>query len=60
MTNINQFQGIMYKVGVMLMGSRNNSPKKVKEVVLEVEGKTKINNIFDYLLDLGKISSMNV
>lgn len=35
----------MYKVGVMLMGNQNESPKKVKEVILEVEAKTKMINI---------------
>ena len=39
----------MYKVGVMMMGKEEaggKSPTKVKEVILEVEAKTKIENIF--------------
>lgn len=45
----------MYKVGVMMMGKDEpgtKSPTKVKEVILEVEAKTKILNIFEYLLQL--------
>lgn len=46
----------MYKVGVMMMGRpAEASPKKVREVILEVEAKTKILNIFEYLLELNKI-----
>ena len=36
------------------------SPTKVKEVILEVEAKTKIENIFQYLLELKKIKDLNV
>lgn len=51
----------MYKVGVMMMGkSSTESPSKVKEVILEVEAKTKVVNIFEYLLELKKIKDMNV
>lgn len=35
----------MHKVGVMMMGKMKESPKKVKEIILEVEGKTKMSNI---------------
>jgi hypothetical protein len=45
----------MYKVGVMVMGTMKESPKRVKEIILEVEAKTKMNNILDYLLEMGKI-----
>ena len=44
------------------MGKNNpeaRSPTKVKEVILEVEAKTKISNIFEYLLELKKIKDMN-
>lgn len=53
----------MYKVGVMMMGKEEpgvKSPTKVKEVVLEVEAKTKIENIFEYLIELNKIKNRNV
>lgn len=51
----------MYKVGVMMMGRPAEvSPKKVKEVILEVQAKTKISNIYEYLLQLNKIDNMNV
>ena len=41
----------MYKVGVMMMGKQSTqSPAKVKEVILQVQAKTKILNIFEYLL----------
>ena len=36
------------------------SPTKVKEVILEVEAKTKVINIFEYLLELKKIKDLNV
>ena len=43
----------MYKVGIMMMGKPSKqSPAKVKEVILEVEAKTKVENIFEYLLEL--------
>ena len=36
----------MYKVGVMMMGKEGSkTPAKVKEVILEVEAKTKISNV---------------
>ena len=36
----------MHKIGVLMMGKMNvSSPKKVKEIILEVEGKTKMINI---------------
>ena len=45
----------------MMMGkSSTESPSKVKEVILEVEAKTKVVNIFEYLLELKKIKDMNV
>jgi hypothetical protein len=50
----------MHKIGVMLMGKSRESPKKVKEIILEVEGKTKMLNIAEYLLELGKIQNTNV
>jgi len=40
----------MYKVGVMMIMRIRESPKKVKEIILEVEGKTKMSNIAEYLL----------
>lgn len=45
----------MHKVGVMMMFAMGESPKKVKEIILEVEGKTKISNILEYLLEMDKI-----
>ena len=50
----------MYKVGVRLMGRPETSVSKVKEIVLEVEPKTKIKNVFEYLAELDKIRSSNV
>lgn len=50
----------MHKIGVMLMGKAGESPKKVKEIILEVEGKTKMSNIAQYLLEMGKIANLNV
>ena len=44
---------MMGKMGV-------TSPKKVKEIILEVEGKTKMINIAEYLLEMKKISDLNV
>lgn len=49
----------MHKVGVMIMGKMKESPKKVKEIILEVEGKTKMINILEYLLEMGKIENYN-
>jgi len=41
----------MHKIGVMMMGKMTDSPpRKVKEIILEVEGKTKMSNIAEYLL----------
>jgi hypothetical protein len=40
----------MHKIGVMIMGKSRESPKRVKEIILEVEGKTKMSNIAEYLL----------
>jgi len=45
----------MYKVGIMLMGKPTKTPKKVKEIIIEVEAKTKINDILTYLVDLKRI-----
>lgn len=45
----------MYKVGIMLMGKPDKTPKKVKEIIIEVEAKTKITDILKYLLDLKRI-----
>lgn len=42
------------------MGKAGESPKKVKEIILEVEGKTKMSNIAQYLLEMGKIANLNV
>jgi hypothetical protein len=39
----------MYKIGVMVMGKPSSSPKKVKEIILEVEAKTKVNDILSYM-----------
>ena len=53
----------MYKVGIMMMGQDEpaaRSPTKVKEVILEVEAKTKILNIFEYLLELKKVKDLNL
>lgn len=50
----------MYKVGVMMMGRARDSPKKVKEIILEVEGKTKMSNIAEYLLQMEKITNTQV
>ena len=44
----------------MMGKSSTESPSKVKEVILEVEAKTKVVNIFEYLLELKKIKDMNV
>lgn len=44
----------------MMMGKPRQSPKKVKEIVLEVEGKTKMSNIAEYLLEMQKINNTNV
>lgn len=41
------------------MGKMKESPKKVKEIILEVEGKTKMINILEYLLEMGKIENYN-
>jgi hypothetical protein len=49
----------MHKVGVMIMGKMRESPKKVKEIILEVEGKTKMINILEYLLEMKKIENYN-
>lgn len=44
-----------------MMGKiKGESPRKVKEIVLEVEGKTKMTNIAEYLLEKGKIKDINV
>jgi len=41
----------MHKIGVMMMGKMTDSPpRKVKEIILEVEGNTKMSNIAEYLL----------
>lgn len=50
----------MYKVGVMMMGKLTESPKRVKEIILEVEGKTKMSNIAEYLLEMGKVENLEV
>lgn len=46
---------LMYKIGIMLMGKPTKTPKKVKEIIIEVEPKTKINDILTYLVDLKRI-----
>ena len=43
----------------MMMRIRE-SPKKVKEIIMEVQGKTKMSNIAEYLLEMGKIEDTNV
>ena len=50
----------MHKVGVMMMFNMGASPKRVKEIILEVEGKTKMGNIAEYLFDMGKITNLEV
>jgi len=50
----------MYKVGIMLMGKPTTTPKKVKEIIIEVEAKTKISDILTYLIDLKRIEDTNV
>lgn len=45
----------MHKVGIMLMGKPTQSPKKVKEIIIEVEAKTRINDILSYLCQLKRI-----
>ncbi len=44
----------------MLMGKPSKTPKKVKEIIIEVEAKTKINDILKYIHGLKRIESMNV
>ncbi len=50
----------MYKVGIMLMGKPSQSPKKVKEIIIEVEAKTKVSDILSYLIQLNRIQDPNV
>jgi hypothetical protein len=50
----------MYKVGVMIMGRADSNNNTVKEIVMEVEAKTKIRNLFEYLLELDKIADTRV
>ena len=51
----------MQKIGILMMGKMTDSPpKKVKEIILEVEGKTKMNNIAEYLLEMKKIKDLSV
>ena len=55
------YQKVMHKIGILMMGKMGvASPKKVKEIILEVEGKTKMINIAEYLLEMKKISDLNV
>lgn len=42
----------MYKIGIFLMGKVEIEPKKVKEIILEVESKTKLVDIISYLMEL--------
>lgn len=42
------------------MGKQDSKVPKVKEIVLEVEAKTKIKNVFEYLIELDKITHTNV
>lgn len=42
------------------MGKPSQSPKKVKEIIIEVEAKTKLNDILSYLCQLKRIQDMNV
>jgi hypothetical protein len=50
----------MLKVGVVLMGKPTSEASKVKEVILEVEGKTKLKNIIEYLSELNKLPNPQV
>lgn len=50
----------MFKVGILLMGKIDSNQPRVKEIVLEVESKTRIKNLFEYLLELDKITHENV
>ena len=50
----------MHKVGVMMMMRIRGSPRKVKEIIIEVEAKTKMSNIAEYLLEMGKIDNVDV
>lgn len=40
----------MFKVGILLMGKLDTNQPRVKEIVLEVESKTRVKNLFEYLL----------
>lgn len=50
----------MHKVGIMLMGKPSSTTSSVKEIVLEVEPKTKVKNLFEYLLEFDKILDTQV
>ena len=42
------------------MGRPDGNSQKVKEIVLEVENKTKTRNLVEYLMDMGKLSHSDV
>lgn len=48
------------KISVVYMGREKDNNRDVKEFILELEPKTRILNIFEYLHEIGKIKHIQV
>lgn len=48
------------KISVVYMGRERDNNRDVKEFILELEPKTRILNIFEYLHEIGKIKHIQV